>query len=123
MPKQSSLWPSESDLAAVCGARVKEFREQRALSQRALADEIQISKSMTTKYESGLHTPPASVLVRLARALRATVDSLLGYAGQNPRLVRCLQEIEQMDDETREPVIQALEGIVNAYRVILTQRP
>jgi transcriptional regulator with XRE-family HTH domain len=116
-------WPSESELALVCGARIKALREQRALSQRELAELVQISKWRITKYELGRHTPPVHVLVRLAEVLRVPVDSLLGYAVQTPNLVRCLQEVELLDDEDRRVVIKTLDTIVTACRALLVNRP
>lgn len=123
MPEISHHWPSEGDLARVCGSRIKTLREQRSLSQRQLAEQLQISKTMITKYELGLHTPPAHVLVRLAKVLRVTVDSLLGYAAQTPRLASCLQAIDQMDDESSRLIVQTLDSIVTTYRELLARHP
>lgn len=124
MPDMSRRrWPSGSDLAVVCGLRIKQLREARGLSQRDLAQLLQIAKGRVTKYERGVHTPPASILVRLADIFHATIDSLLGFSVQDPRLVVCLREIEQMDEEARGQVAQALEAIVSGYRVLLARRP
>ena len=118
MPAQPLSWPPEQELAQVLGSRVKTLREARGLSQRALSQQLRISKSMVTKYEGGVHAPTVPVLVRLAALFEVTLDSLLGRDVRDPRLVRCLLGIEAMDEPSRVVVIDAIEGIVNAYRML-----
>jgi transcriptional regulator with XRE-family HTH domain len=111
-------WPSEQELAQVLGSRVKALREARGLSQRALSQQLRISKSMVTKYEGGLHTPTVTVLVRLAALFEVTLDSLLGRDVRDPRLLRCMLGIETMDESSRIVVVDAIEAIVHAYRLL-----
>jgi transcriptional regulator with XRE-family HTH domain len=123
MPEHGGHWPTDSEFAAVFGARLRERREQQGLSQRELAQQIQISKSRITKYEGGVHSPPSRLLVPLATVLGITVDSLLGYAVENPRLVRCMQEVERMKEGDRQKVTRMLESVVEACRGLILQRP
>ena len=116
-------WPSEDEVAASLGSRVRELRERQGLSQRALATRLRISRSRVAKYESGLHSPPLSILVRLAGLLQVTVDDLLGHEARDPRLVRCMREIEVMDEQTRVLVLIALEATVNGYHVVRRVAP
>src|SRR5258708_13521394 len=57
MNEAAQAWPADGDLAAVVGARVKALREERGLSQRALAQHLELSSSAIAKYEAGGHTP------------------------------------------------------------------
>jgi transcriptional regulator with XRE-family HTH domain len=118
MTTQPPRWPSEQELAQVLGSRVRALREARGLSQRALSQQLRISKSMVTKYEGGLHPPTFTMLVRLAALFEVTLDSLLGRDVRDPRLVRCLLAIEAMDEPSRIVVTDAIEGIVHAYRML-----
>jgi transcriptional regulator with XRE-family HTH domain len=111
-------WRSDGEIAATLGSRIRELRALLGLSQRALAVRLQISRSRLAKYESGLHAPPLGVLVRLAELLQVTVDSLLGCEIRDSRLVRCMREIEGMDEPTRLLVLLALEATVNGYHVV-----
>ena len=120
--QRSGRWPTDSEFAAVFGARLKERREQQGLTQRELARRLEISKSMITKYEGGVHSPPASLLVPLATVLGVTADSLLGYAIENPWLVRCLQEVH-LPESDRQAVAQLLEAVAGTCRRLLEQRP
>jgi transcriptional regulator with XRE-family HTH domain len=118
MTEQTPRWPSEQELAQVLGSRVRTLREARGLSQRALSQQLRLSKSMVAKYEGGVHMPPITVLVRLAAILGATVDSLLGNAPRESPLAAHLAEIEAMDATSRVLVTDAIEGIVHAYRML-----
>jgi len=118
MPTKTSHGPSEQELGQVLGSRIKELREGRSWSQRSLSHELRISKSMVAKYEGGVHTPPVKLLVRLAGLFGVTLDSLLGRDVRDPRLVRCLLEIEDMDEGSRVAVVDAIEGIVHAYAML-----
>jgi transcriptional regulator with XRE-family HTH domain len=122
MAEKSSSWPADGDLAAALGARVRGCRRQLGLSQRQLAARLRISRSMIPKYERGVHLPPTGVLVRLAAILGVSTDTLVGHAPQDPRLVRFVDAIEDLDEESRQAVVQALEGVVRAYGVILERR-
>lgn len=91
------------------------------MSQRELSQQLRISKSMVTKYEGAIHVPTVSVLVRLAALFGVTLDSLLGRDVRDPRLVRCLLEIEGMDPGSHVLVVDTIEAIVNTY-VMLFER-
>jgi transcriptional regulator with XRE-family HTH domain len=120
-------WPPDGALAVAVGARIKALREERGLSQRALSQHLQVSSSTIAKYEAGVHTPPLSVLVRLAAVLDASLDQLAGRAGEivpvtDPRLIWCLREIAAMDEHSRELVTVTLEGMAHAYHILRDRR-
>ncbi len=118
MPTKTSHGPSEQALGQVLGSRIKELREGRGWSQRSLSQQLGISKSMVAKYEGGVHAPPVSVLARLAGLFGVTLDSLLGRDVRDPRLVRCLIKIQDMDEGSRGMVVDAIEAIVHAYAML-----
>ena len=118
MPTKTSHGLSEQELGQVLGSRIKELREGRGWSQRALSQELRISKSMVAKYEGGVHTPTVKLLLRLAGLFGVTLDSLLGRDVRDPRLVRCLLKIQGMDEGSRVMVVDAIEAIVHAYAML-----
>jgi transcriptional regulator with XRE-family HTH domain len=113
-----TLDPSERELAAVLGSRIRELRERRGLSQRLLSQQLRLSKSMVAKYEGGVHTPPTAVLVRLATVLGASVDSLLGRDPRDSPLAAYLAEIDAMDATSRELVVSLLELTLKVHRLM-----
>jgi transcriptional regulator with XRE-family HTH domain len=61
------------------GTRIQKLRQQRKMSQLALARLIGVHQSFISKMESGGQTNPnAETLKRLARALGCTTDYLVG---------------------------------------------
>ncbi|MBV8201155.1 MAG: helix-turn-helix transcriptional regulator [Acidobacteria bacterium] len=122
MSESAQAWPADGGLAALVGARVKALREERGLSQRTLAQHLQVSSSAIAKYEAGVHTPPLAVLVRLAAILDVTLDQLAGRSEigpvTDPRLIWCVREIAAMDEHSRELVTVTLEGMAHAYHLL-----
>jgi len=116
------------ETARALGARLKALRAERGWSQRALAGHLEISGSSIAKYEAGVHTPPLAVLLRLAALFDVGLDHLAGRTTEitplrDRRLIHCLREIAAMDDASRELVTVALQGMVNAYRILRYRRP
>jgi transcriptional regulator with XRE-family HTH domain len=62
----------------VVGMQIKKKREALDLSQKKLADQIQVSPPAINQYEKGHKTPSTDVLLRLASAFDVSVDYLLG---------------------------------------------
>ena len=57
--------------------RLKALRQERELSQDALARKVGVSREYIARLETGLHDPPLSTLEKLAKALRVRVTELL----------------------------------------------
>jgi len=67
------------------GARLRELRRQLGLTQRALAEKIDVDFSYLSKIESGAAPPPSEkVISGLAEVLNADKDELLTLAGKVP---------------------------------------
>lgn len=63
------------------GRRIRAMRQQRGLSQQALADSAQLNRLSVLYLESGRHRSPGSAtLQRLAKALGCTPNDLLGVS-------------------------------------------
>lgn len=56
---------------------LKKYREAKGLSQSRLSRIIGVSSQTICMYESGVRTPKAEILKKLAKALDCTVDELL----------------------------------------------
>lgn len=64
-----------SDLTYIAN-RIKDVRKSRGLKQSELDERAELSKAATTKIERGLREATASELVRIAKALGVTLDTL-----------------------------------------------
>ena len=58
--------------------KLKELREQRGLSQMALAKKVCLSQSLIAAFEMGTRKPNSAALIALADVLDCTTDYLLG---------------------------------------------
>jgi transcriptional regulator with XRE-family HTH domain len=65
----------DSETKAI-GRRIRQIRGF-DLTQEAFAKELGISQSQLSKYERGLISPPADVLLRIKERFRVSVDWLL----------------------------------------------
>ena len=61
------------------GKRLKTQRELKKLSQKQVAEIINVSASIVSNYENGERTPSLESLVALARTLNCSTDYLLGF--------------------------------------------
>jgi transcriptional regulator with XRE-family HTH domain len=76
--------PDELDL----GRKVRELRESRGLSLKALAEKAQVSESFVSQVERGVANPSVASLRRLAQALDASVGALFQGPETASRVVR-----------------------------------
>ena len=58
--------------------RVRELREDHALTQKQVAQMLGMSQTGCSKYETGENDIPTAVLIRLADFYNTTADYLLG---------------------------------------------
>jgi transcriptional regulator with XRE-family HTH domain len=57
--------------------RLRQFRNERGLSQRSLAEKAGISREYLARLETGRQDPTLSTLEKLAKALRVKVARLI----------------------------------------------
>lgn len=62
--------------------RLKEARKRKGISQRALAQELEITHSEVSKYENRVREPGLGKLVGIALALGVSTDYLLGLTDE-----------------------------------------
>jgi transcriptional regulator with XRE-family HTH domain len=84
------------------GHRLRELRMGRGLTQIALGKAVGASNRVIAYYEDEDAQPPGPMLVDLARALRVSVDQLLGVKpvkdAPNPRTARLLNRLRRIED-------------------------
>ena len=62
------------------GARIKDLRNARRMTQAEFAERINVTKSTVSAYENGTRFPSYDVLIRIARLFKVSTDNLLGYS-------------------------------------------
>ncbi len=72
---------------SIIGEKIKEFRQEKNLSQKALGNKAGMSQQMIAQYESGQRQPKIETLRRIANALEVELWEIV--------------ELDQMDETTR----------------------
>ena len=60
------------------GRKLRALRRAKGITQKQLADQLGITKSVISAYETGLRMPSYQVMVRIAAIFSTTTDFLLG---------------------------------------------
>lgn len=74
------------------GDRLKELRTAKKMSQKDLAEQIGIAKSVISFYESDARCPSYDVLIKIAEIFNVTTDYLLGVEKERTVNVSGLSE-------------------------------
>jgi transcriptional regulator with XRE-family HTH domain len=103
------------------GERLRELRKAKNLSQRALAEKIDIDFTYLSKIESErldfAQYPSEGLIRKLAEALEADVDELLLLAKKIPPDIRdrvierpdAFRKIASVDDKTLDEIVKQIE--------------
>lgn len=103
------------------GSRLRELRKAKHLSQRALADMVEINFTYLSKVESEkldfAQYPSEDLIRKLATALGADVDELLLLAKKIPTDIRervierpdAFRKIASLDDQTLDEILRQIE--------------
>lgn len=92
---------TDQELAIYIGLKIKEFRDQRGLTQKELADLIEMGNTTIANYEKGFRTPKKNTLFKIANALNVTIDDLFPNLKQSDNsIIESVEEIlSQLDPE------------------------
>lgn len=88
------------------GEKLKELRKAQKLTQRELAERLNVAKSVVSYYESGDRFPSYDVLIKIARTFHVTTDYLLGV--ERKRMI----DVSDLSEENIDVVM----GVVNALK-------
>lgn len=81
--------------------RIKQLREERNLSQRALALKIHANQKTVNLWERGISEPSAAFIVALANVFECTCDYLLGRE-DDLGSVNVMRELSESEKEVLE---------------------
>ena len=92
---------TDQELAIYIGLKIKEFRDQRGLTQKELTDLIEMGNTTIANYEKGFRTPKKNTLFKIANALNVTIDDLFPILKQSDNsIIESVEEIlSQLDPE------------------------
>lgn len=64
--------------------RIKDIREDRDLTQKQVAEKLNIKQQQYSEYERGLHTIPLEYFIPLCQILHISADYILGLSRDMP---------------------------------------
>ena len=64
------------------GIRLRQLREERGLSRKALAKKLEVSEETIYRYENNVQTPTLDRTKQIAVILRTSIDYLVGIDNQ-----------------------------------------
>lgn len=120
MAKRPPTKKKTSMLVSEFGKRLRTVREDRGLTQRQLAERIEVYVPQISRYESGGAMPSAETLIALSEVLQVGLDELvLGRDNDHEeapirdlRLLERLRELEKLDRRFRDTAIAVIDAIV-----------
>lgn len=103
------------------GARVAQFRKDKGMTQKELAERLGVSQPVVSDYENDVIRLRADVVVELAKLLGATTDEILGLKAQarsvaglkNRRLSRRLQAIDALPKRDQEALLRSIDAFIS----------
>ncbi|MDD2500846.1 MAG: helix-turn-helix transcriptional regulator [Geobacter sp.] len=91
------------------GARIKELRRAKSLSQEQLAELVNLAPKFISRIEVGRSSPSLETIENIARALQVEIRDLFEFVHLQPGVVTAdsLQELlSDMDEKTAKTVFK-----------------
>ena len=98
---------------------ISDLRKQKDWSQTELAASSGVSREMIGKYERGEAVPSIDAAKKIADAFEVSMDYLIGegsHASFDKKNIKRLQDIEKLDDATKDKLYFVIDNIVQNYK-------
>ena len=100
-------------LSEIIGKRIKVQREEMGLSQKGLAERVDISPSAINQFEKGEKKPSSEVLARIASELGVSTDYLFGASNEKVFLTgnvaAAFRDFKKLTTKDREIILGHIE--------------
>lgn len=99
--------------------RLIRIRKAKNISQKELADLIGVSPRVMAYYETETERPPATKLVQLAKALKVSLDELMGIKSftheelvKNKKILKKMKELDQLPPQDQKAVFRFIDALM-----------
>jgi len=106
-------------LTASIPNRIKGLRQERQLTQQAIADELGLAQNTYAQYESGKRRIPIELIPEIAKILSATEEQILvgnsenkSKRGRVSELEKKIQELQKLPKKDQKLAIDMLDRII-----------
>ncbi len=109
------------DVQQAFGARLRNLRKERGLTQTELGAQVGMSKRMMAYYEQQHAQPPGPLLAKLALALGTTTDELLGIKAPKSgvghkaaKILKRVQAIADLPPSDQRAILRIIDGFLQS---------
>lgn len=103
------------------GVRIAQMRKDKGLTQKELAERLEVTQPVVSDYENDVIRIPAGVIGKIARVLEVSSDELLGLRSgergrasvKNRRLSRRLQAIDALPKRDQEALLRTIDAFIS----------
>lgn len=99
------------------GLRIKELRKDKKLTQRELAQKLEIDNTTVSKWEADVYEPDTNTLNKLADFFEVTTDYLLGRT-ENPKGYETNMSFYGGPEQYTQDEIEEMEAALERYRAM-----
>lgn len=122
MPRTRKRYISPVDEKTI-GKRLRELRDSRGKTQTEIAAKLDIKQALVSAYELGTVRMHGALIAAFAKVLNASADDILGLskpkrngAVRDRRLLRLLQEIDQLPRREKQALIKTIRNYLKGSR-------
>ena len=104
------------------GKRIAILRKELGLSQTDLANQLNTSVSVVSRYELDKMTPSVDTAKKLAELLNTSVGYLLGETDnaelfKNPEMLKRFQDIDKFNKEDKKYILYTLDALIKNVKM------
>ena len=108
----------------VIGTRIKELRIENSLTQKELADFLNLTPKMISFYELGQRTPPSDIIIKLSEKFGVSTDYLLGKTNfRNHIETIALHRVGDPKDDLPQEALDKIEEFKELMRLKYQKKP
>lgn len=103
------------DLKQMIGARVKEIRTKRGITQDQLSERVEINPKYLSSIERGKENPTLNTLIKLSQSLEVKLDEIFSFveiADPDTRKSLILSLLDEANDEELKLAYKILSAII-----------
>lgn len=104
------------------GKRISNLRKELKLSQTDLANQLNTSVSVVSRYELDKMTPSVDTAKKLAQLLNTSVGYLLGENDnpelfKSPEMLKRFQDISEFNEQDKDYIIYTLDALIKSVKL------
>ena len=103
------------DLKQMIGARIKEIRSKRGITQDQLSERMEINPKYLSSIERGKENPTLNTLIKLSRSLEVGLDEVFGFVeieDPDKRKSLIISLLDEANDEQLKLAFKILSVII-----------